>query len=157
MLSNTYKDALKFTPQPSKQLRLLIIVLHSCAGLISFFLLNAPWLQQGLLVLIISIAGYLSYRLHYKKTAKSSIIVVQLSTDNQWTIHLAQYKPSQAAIQAVLLDSSLLNYSLMILNFKISTGKTYSLILPRDAIAPALARQIRARVKVMSSIDASPF
>ena len=155
MLSDTYKSAFKFKPQPSQQLLLLIILLHSCAGLIIIFLLMIPWLQQGLLLFIISIAGYLSYRLHYKKTSKASIIAVHLSIDNQWSIVLAQpiSLPPPQPLPAVLLDSSLLNYSLMILNFRIDSGKTYSVILPPDALKATLARQIRARIKVMSGED----
>ena len=147
MLSNPYKQTLTFKPQPSQQLLLWLIVLHSCAGLIILFVLVIPLLQQGLLLLIISGAGYFNYRLHYKKTAKAAIIAVSLNADNQWHIRLAQ----QTAMQtATLLDSSLLHNALMILNFKLETGKTYSVILPRDAIKPTLARQIRARIRVMS-------
>jgi len=153
MSSNLYKQALELKPQPSKYLLLWLIVLHSATGLIIVFLLEIPPLQQGLLLLLISIAAYLSYRLHYKKTSTASIIAVYLSADNQWSITLLQQKSAPA----ILLDSSLLHHSLMILNFKLDTGKICSVILPRDAINPTLARQIRARVKILSVQDTSPF
>lgn len=147
MSSNPYKQVLEFKPQASRQLLLLMIIMHSAAGLIVLFLLNLPMVQQALLLLIISLAGYFSYRLHYQKTLNASIIAIRLNAENQWSITLAK----QAPLSVVLLDSSLLSHYLMILNFKAETGKRYSIILAQDTIEAQLARQIRARIKVMSA------
>jgi hypothetical protein len=117
------------------------------AGYTILYLLDITLLHKSLLVIVTSVAGIYVYWLHCQRKAPASIIHLILHPNNQWQIILAANPQPQSV---TLLDSSMLTHYLMILNFRTPLGQYHSLILPSDAIDRRLARQIRARIRVVS-------
>ena len=146
MSYDTYKAPLTLEPKFSLQLTAFVIGLHSIASIFVLLFLPVPLVYKICLVSIICISAVYTYRLHIQKKLKNSIVQVMLSVDNQWYVTLA--KQTERVI-ATLLPSSMINRHLIILNFKLSSGGSSTLIIPRDAVDKELARKLSARIRVM--------
>lgn len=146
MSYDTYKAPLTLKPKFSLQLTAFIIGLHSIAGIFVLLFFTVPLVYKICFVSIIGISAIYTYRLHVQKKLKNSIVLVMLSVDNQWYVTLAQ---QTERIAATLLPSSMINRHLIILNFKLFSGGSSTLIVPRDAVDRELARKLRARIRVM--------
>lgn len=146
MSYDTYKAPLTLKPAFSLQLLAFIVGLHAIAIIFVLLLMPITLIYTLCLITMVVVSGLYAYRLHIQKSLQHSVEQVMLSVDNQWKVTLAN---KNEAVTAILLPSSMVHRHLMILNFKLSSGKRRALIIPSDSINKDLARKLRARIKVM--------
>ena len=146
MSYDTYKAPLNLNPAFSLQLTVFIVGLHAFTILFVLLFFPTALIYKICLTSVIGMSGIYAYRLHIQRQLKYSIKQVMLSVDNQWEITLANRTEKLAA---TLLPSSMINRYLIILNFKLSSGESCSLIITNDAVDKTLVRRLRARIRVM--------
>ena len=90
-----------------------------------------------------------TYRI--RVTLRDSRAVVRLSrhTDGTWQLQLR----NGAKLGATLLHDSYLHPSLIVLNFKLNTGKRRSVVLCRDSADATALRHLRIALALESRVD----
>jgi hypothetical protein len=127
---------------PSRSLRAYLRVLHGLAAVAVLLLPLVAWLQ-GLLVLLLALLYRHScrrYLRHYRL----------LWRDSGWRVCGAA-----ADYGAELLDSSLLNTRLTLLNFRLDNGDSLSIPVTADALGEDDFRRLRVHLRVNANKPAA--
>jgi hypothetical protein len=96
------------------------------------------WTMCGALLLLVMSCG-LTYKRRVSLRGRNAIVGLNRHADGAWQIHLTD----GSAHQANLLPDSYLHPELMVLNFRLGTGKRRSVVLVRDSADNTSLRRLR--------------
>jgi hypothetical protein len=123
----------------SRQLAFYLLLLHGlAAGLIAVLPLH--WLVRIMLLLLALFSLYRFWRRHLWQQGDRAVTGVEWSGEGEWILRDAREK----AMAATLSGSTYVNPRLLILNFKTTAGKRYSLCLTEDRVDKEQLRRLRA-------------
>jgi len=136
-LLRTYATPLRLDIKSSRIYLTCIVIVVSVA-ILSLYLIEVDFWLKFLLVLIVSWFSVHTCLINNK----SKTIIWKL--DNQWKVF------DKEVYQASLLPGSIVFPWLTILNFKLDSGRSKSVMIFTDAISSEQFRQLRVRLKVSS-------
>lgn len=148
MSSSQYAAPLILEPAPSWHLAAGLALAHGATlALVLFLPVHGGW--RAALGVIIVISAWRSISLHALRRGKRSVVYLTWDRENRWFIkrrdgHVEQVK---------LLGDSLLLRALVVLNFKSSSNRRFSVLLLDDCLPSDRFRQLRVRLRISSASD----
>jgi len=139
---NKSEQSLHIEPRSSRQLAILLLVLHGMAmGVVAN--LDLPgWLLAGLVGSVV-VMLYGSWHIYVLGSGKKSIKVMVWDDEGNWKLITAERK----SIEAELLPSSFVFPRMLVLHFMSTGRKKYSTVLMPDSIDPGLFRKLLLRLR----------
>jgi hypothetical protein len=136
--------------KPSRRLAICILCVYTLAALAVFTLPVSLWLMCGALLPLLLSCG-VTYQRRISLRSSKAIVGLNRHADGVWQIRLTD----GSAHQANLLPDSYLHPELMVLNFRLGTGKRRSVVLVRDSADGASLRRLRVALAlgVRESMD----
>lgn len=124
--------------KPSRWLALYVLCVYAAAVLVIVILPVAFLVKCGaLLVSLLSCA--LTYQRRVNLRSRHAIVGLNRHTDGSWQLRLTDGNTHQAS----LLPDSYLHPELLVLNFRLGSGKRRSVVLVRDSADATSLRRLR--------------
>lgn len=140
--------ALALEIKPSRWLARYVCGVFAAAHLILFTLPVSAWIVCTASVALLA-AGVKTYRTRVSLCAPRAVVRINRHTDRTWQLQLR----NGAQLDATLRHDSYLHPHLIVLNFKLTTGRRHSVVLCRDAADATALRHLRVALALESRID----
>jgi hypothetical protein len=142
----TSAPAIGFEYRPSRLLRRLLIVVAVLAVLAVVLCALAIWLKLLLAASVLLVAWQ-----SVRKVASSPVVAAGWSTDNNWTLHLADHED----VPATLASSRVLGASVLLRLQTTEQGMQVLLLAPDNSDAD-IRRRLRMRLAIVRPGEAVP-
>lgn len=131
-------------PKPSHSLAVFLLAIHALAFVAAWANLLEVWLK-----LLLALGVAISLWWVFKNRSKDpDIISLQLKPDGSWMLRLS----SGGDIEAKLLGSSIANPWFVLLHWR-TENMRYSMLIPKDSLAPDDFRRLRVALLVVGVGD----
>lgn len=150
-MSNSLNQALSLDIKASLQKTLLIVAPHLIGALVLLFTykrsMYGVWFSGALLIgIIVSLFYYL--RLHGQMKLGRSILAINRSPQNQWSI-----TTRQDGSKSVELTHSYSGKYLIILNYLDPENRKYTVYITPDSVSSEIFRQLKVLLKIQKTSD----
>lgn len=143
-----YAAPLILEPGPSLRLAWTLALVHGATLLLAFLLpVHGGW--RAALVLLIAVSAWRSIALHALRWSKSAVVHITWDSEDRWRVR----RRDGEVLQATLLGDSLVLSYLVVLNFKPTMGRRFSVVLLGDCLPPQRFRQLRVRLRISSAAE----
>lgn len=140
----TFKRSFKLQPKPSKSVNRVLLAVHLLVA--SIMLLIMPSILILVLsLLVIMVSYWYFYRWHVAHSLKKSIVEVSLNALDVWSVRTVSTKYNEVT----LLSSSFVSQYLIILNFRLSPMRGYTMLIVKSEIDENKFRHLIVRLKIM--------
>jgi hypothetical protein len=139
-----FKTSFKLQLKPSKSINRMLLAVHLLVA--SIMLLTTPSILIFVLSLLAITVSYVYfYRWHVAQSLKKSIVEVSLNALNVWSVRTVSTKYNEVT----LLSSRFISQYLIILNFRISPMRRYTVLIVKSEIGENKFRHLSVRLKIM--------
>ena len=150
MSSTVSEIPLSIEIKPSRLLTVYVLCIHAAATLVATILPVSLWIMCGMLLLLLMSCA-VTYTRRINLHTRNAVVGLERRPDGAWQIHLKD----GSAHQVNLLPDSYLHPELLVLNFKLCSGKRRSVVLARDSADSTSLRRLRVALAlgVRESMD----
>ncbi len=147
MSLNKSEQSLHIEPRTSRQLAILLLLMHGLAMVVIANLAAPIWLTLGLagsvVVLLIS-----AWNIYIVGNAKRSVKVMVWDADGNWTLVMGD---KQSLKEVSLMPSSFIFPKMLVLKFLSKKNIKYSTVVMPDSLNPRLFRKLVLRLRLDTS------
>lgn len=137
--------------KPSMQKWLIVLIPHVLISIMVIcFSVFSLWIKL-LLFLVIFISFIYYSRLHLFLHCKKSVVSIHQDSARKWLLSTNESTDKGDRLSADLLPSSFVSKMLVILNYKDSIGKVYTVIITPDCYSNNEFRRLRVRLNYFNT------